>query len=1025
MAGTSPREVGRSSWRARWVRLAPRRPSLPGVIDATLVALLLSACFLLACCNLYDADMWWHLAGGRWILEQGHFPGKDPFTFGSADRVWIDLNWLFQIPLALLYGWGNLAAVILWVAAMGTAALALTAWRRDRGWPWEVIVLSWIPAVILMSSRIRPRPEVLTLLYLAVFLAVLLRASRRPALLWLLPLVQILWVNTHGLFVLGPALVGAYVLDQGWLWLVRRRRPEAVACAESPLWKHLVPTAGLVIVACLANPYFLDGALFPFMLLPKVAAGGNFYKQTIDEFLSPRAVAMGHPNTLGAEDVFSRALVFLLLMLPCSFVLPAVWEFWRGAPKVGRKRGMDADRNGGPSGSWLGALGAATALAAILTAALPGRMVSGWLVGADSLIPAGFVLLAGIGAWSLMRRSRSAAGVVLLGSIFQAAWASWLFAYLVQAQLPAVPLSLVVAAATGLLLAVLLAWRRPGALFRLLLVAAFGYLALNAVRNVSLFGVVGGAILAWNLGEWIVQLSMPRSVTWSLRAAAAVLLGIWLIALASNHYYPWTGLNIGLGLGETPFAFAHDAARFAGQKGLPSQAFVSDFRQAGVYIFHNGPTYKPFIDPRLELPRMETFQQDLQMESWLHEQDPRGLQALQEMGNPLVLCFHTYHKNSDSEAFLLKAGWHCIYFDAVAAVFVHGELQSPLPYPDVDFAARLFRPASCPLIPDQPGAAVREAHALWAMGKALRLSDDDEWKRTAVLLGALGRAKLGLEQDPTSARAWSLLGDTQQKLLADPAPVAPGNGWDPSRILPWAHATYCYHQAMRRDPNDETFLNLLFQSYHARAMADALLQVGEKLVQQNVATADQQIKIDKLRYFLNQLNQQPSPPGETPGDAILRLLKTQRPQMAVQLAGEAEKQGVQAWPWPVADPLAIAYLHLGRPGDARHIWEKSSPPNPAARLCRLASTFWVERDLPEAIRLYQKAQAADPNLVEPWWGLAMIFTQLNQPDAALEACGKGVKLHSTRSQRAALQQLLQLLPRYAGHKPAGTGESVR
>ena len=43
------------------------------------------------------------------------------------------------------------------------------------------------------------RPETLTLLYLSIFLAVILRWDRFPRLSWVLPFVQVAWVNSHGL----------------------------------------------------------------------------------------------------------------------------------------------------------------------------------------------------------------------------------------------------------------------------------------------------------------------------------------------------------------------------------------------------------------------------------------------------------------------------------------------------------------------------------------------------------------------------------------------------------------------------------------------------------------------------------------------------------------------------------------------------------------------------------------------------------------------------------------------------------
>ena len=74
-------------------------------------------------------------------------------------------------------------------------------------------MLAWLPAVIVFSGRLCERPELFSLLFLAGFLVVLGRAAERPRWLWLLPLLQLLWVNCHGFFVMGPLLIAAYAVE--------------------------------------------------------------------------------------------------------------------------------------------------------------------------------------------------------------------------------------------------------------------------------------------------------------------------------------------------------------------------------------------------------------------------------------------------------------------------------------------------------------------------------------------------------------------------------------------------------------------------------------------------------------------------------------------------------------------------------------------------------------------------------------------------------------------------------------------
>ncbi|MFN5531293.1 MAG: hypothetical protein ACK5F7_12040, partial [Planctomycetaceae bacterium] len=93
-------------------------------------------------------------------------------------------------------------AVILFKAVVLTLAIGLALagpWRSERS---VAIVGCFLPAVICITGRGFERPEMLSLLGLATWLFVLYRSDRQPGLVWLLPVVQVLWVNCHSLFVL-------------------------------------------------------------------------------------------------------------------------------------------------------------------------------------------------------------------------------------------------------------------------------------------------------------------------------------------------------------------------------------------------------------------------------------------------------------------------------------------------------------------------------------------------------------------------------------------------------------------------------------------------------------------------------------------------------------------------------------------------------------------------------------------------------------------------------------------------------
>lgn len=241
------------------------------------LAALLALTFLLGCFPMGDFDVWWHIRSGQLILERGAVPRVDWFTYTNATRPWIDLYWLFQILLALLYRAGGASALVLLKAASGVAIVGLTLAARAKGaraWP---VVVAWLPTVVMLSGRLCERPELASLLFLAGFLTVLARAPAWPRCLWLLPVMQVLWVNCHGFFVLGPLVLAAY-----WVGLVYERLWPNSTTVPRPPGKLLALASAATVLACGVSPYGLGAIGLPLEQFHKLGSTG-IYRANIGE----------------------------------------------------------------------------------------------------------------------------------------------------------------------------------------------------------------------------------------------------------------------------------------------------------------------------------------------------------------------------------------------------------------------------------------------------------------------------------------------------------------------------------------------------------------------------------------------------------------------------------------------------------------------------------------------------------------------------------------------------------------------
>jgi len=184
-------------------------PALPFLVAAAVYVLLLLAGEKL----LNDADTWWHIASGNWILANG-FPHADPFSFTFAGKPWIAKEWLSQIAYAeafRLAGWTGV--VVLAAAAIALAFGLLTHALRGSLTGLPAVAMVAI-AFMLVAPHATARPHALALPVLVAWAAGLARAAdRQKAPPYALLLLMVAWANLHAGFTFGILLVAAFGLD--------------------------------------------------------------------------------------------------------------------------------------------------------------------------------------------------------------------------------------------------------------------------------------------------------------------------------------------------------------------------------------------------------------------------------------------------------------------------------------------------------------------------------------------------------------------------------------------------------------------------------------------------------------------------------------------------------------------------------------------------------------------------------------------------------------------------------------------
>ena len=167
--------------------------------------------------QIWDIDFWWHIASGKYILETGEIPSADPFGVFDANNVWgqtiLKSQWLGQVMLYSVYQWFNLDGVIWLRASILTSCLFIVYVRSRISTSGNLLTLA-ITALSGLTILLHTgeRPQLFSFLYISiVFLLLdLFSHSGKRWFLYCIPLVMLVWSNTHGGAVLGAVALSLY-----------------------------------------------------------------------------------------------------------------------------------------------------------------------------------------------------------------------------------------------------------------------------------------------------------------------------------------------------------------------------------------------------------------------------------------------------------------------------------------------------------------------------------------------------------------------------------------------------------------------------------------------------------------------------------------------------------------------------------------------------------------------------------------------------------------------------------------------
>ena len=280
--------------------------------------------------KITEPDFWWHLRNADHLLTTHSFPNFDQYSFTAAGARWIDHEWLSELCYYAAFQSSGLRGVFGLFSVLSAAIFAGLYYRcRMEGANPKTASIVILLGILAASVSFGPRALLFGWLALTILLIVLERfASTRSAPLWIIPPLFCLWINLHGSWIFGVAVLGAFIVSgmlQGEWGAV-----SAVRFSAGEL-KRLFAVAGAAVAALFLNPFGYRLVAYPFDLMFRQQTNLNHIDewQSVDFHELRGKIALLMLLAIMASMVASRRRWKLHEVLLGAFALYASLTYWR------------------------------------------------------------------------------------------------------------------------------------------------------------------------------------------------------------------------------------------------------------------------------------------------------------------------------------------------------------------------------------------------------------------------------------------------------------------------------------------------------------------------------------------------------------------------------------------------------------------------------------------------------------------------------------------------------------------------
>jgi hypothetical protein len=222
--------------------------------------------------DLLTADIGRHVINGNIFLHSAEFGISKTqllytnlFSYTNPNFPFINHHWgsgIISYIIFSVFGWDGLSIVYIMLLTGGLVFSFLTAFRDAKLSVLFPVALFFTP---LIAYRTEVRPEGLSYLFITLFLFLLFQCSHgrlSHKYLYIIPICELIWVNSHIYFIFGIFLTGVFLAEKLFVKTGKFFTEHQTKDSKKNLFYVFILTSAAAII----SPYGFYGAVYPFLI---------------------------------------------------------------------------------------------------------------------------------------------------------------------------------------------------------------------------------------------------------------------------------------------------------------------------------------------------------------------------------------------------------------------------------------------------------------------------------------------------------------------------------------------------------------------------------------------------------------------------------------------------------------------------------------------------------------------------------------------------------------------------------------